>query len=120
MNSPTLSAVGATLALSWVGLYLHNQADLPHLTLLSPENSIPAIVALGLYLAYSRRPAEAVLRWLLLGWGVLHLVGGAISVLPLDFLPFDPAQTTFHYTMHLVYAVAQIPLIVLMLRARPS
>jgi hypothetical protein len=56
-------------------------------------------------------PAKRAMLALLLGWGVLHLVGGALSVLPLSFLPFEPAQTVLHYTMHSVYALAQLPLI---------
>lgn len=31
---------------------------------------------------------------------------------PFGFLPFVPAQTTTHYAAHLVYAVLQLPLLV--------
>jgi len=56
-----------------------------------------------------RRPAA----WLLLAWGWLHLVGGAVlSVLPLPILPFRPAQTVYHYAFHVLYGAAQIPLLI--------
>jgi hypothetical protein len=38
--------------LSWLGEYVHNRADLPQLTLLSRENSLVALVALALFLAW--------------------------------------------------------------------
>lgn len=34
-------------------------------------------------------------------------------MLPLPFLPFDPEQSVQHYLMHVVYAVGQMPLLVL-------
>lgn len=38
------------------------------------------------------------------------VVGGA-STLPLAVWPFTPEQTVSHYAAHVVYAVAQFPLI---------
>jgi hypothetical protein len=105
------------MAHSWLGEYVHNVADLPQLTLLSPENSIPALSAILLVLAWYLLPFKGVVNILLLIWTLLHLVGGAIlSVLPLRFLPFVPAQTIFHYVMHLVYGLAQIPLLIFIVR----
>ena len=40
-----------------------------------------------------------------------------VSVLPLSILPFVPEQSITHYGAHVVYAVGQIPLIVLGYRA---
>jgi hypothetical protein len=61
---------------------------------------------------------------LLLLWAALNLVGGGIvSVLPLEILPFNPPQTLAHYAAHLLYGLAQLPLILLMiktLRAQPA
>src|SRR5215813_3289621 len=37
-------------ALSWLGEYVHNRVDLPELTLLSPENSLPALLSIVLFL----------------------------------------------------------------------
>nr|WP_042194128.1 hypothetical protein [Kibdelosporangium sp. MJ126-NF4]CEL21111.1 hypothetical protein [Kibdelosporangium sp. MJ126-NF4]CTQ95374.1 hypothetical protein [Kibdelosporangium sp. MJ126-NF4] len=105
------------IALSWVGFVLHNVADLPGQTLLSPEILYPTLAYLVVI---------AMLRWTswpLFGWAALHGVGGGlISVLPLPFLPFDPAQTLHHYSFHVIYTLTQIPLMVLAYRAaaRPS
>jgi hypothetical protein len=103
----------AAVALSWLGFFIHNYADLPGQTPLSPETLYPTLVYLalaGLWLT----PVKRVAGWLLLGWGLLHLVGGAIiSVLPLPFLPFDPEQTFYHYAFHVVYGLLQVPLVVI-------
>jgi hypothetical protein len=41
--------VAALLALSWLGLFVHNSIELPALNLLSAENSLPALVAVVLF-----------------------------------------------------------------------
>ena len=54
----------------------------------------------------------------LLGWAVLNLLGGGIaSGLPLPFLPFAPDQSLGHYAAHVLYTVAEIPLIIVAVRA---
>jgi hypothetical protein len=59
-----------------------------------------------------------VTDWLLLGWGSLHMIGGAVlSVLPLAALPFEPEQTVRHYTFHVVYGALQVPLLVVLIRS---
>jgi hypothetical protein len=108
--------IAAFTALSWAGEYAHNRVDLPHLSVLSPENSVPALIALTLFLAWWWRPFSRLPRVALLGWTLVQLVGGIISVLPLGFLPFSPEQTVQHYLMHVVYASAQVPLIIALLR----
>jgi len=51
--------------------------------------------------------------------GLVQLIGGAIlSVLPLPFLPFAPAQTVDHYLSHVILGITQIPLVVIPLRFR--
>ena len=104
--------------LSWLGEYVHNLQELPQLTLLSPENSLPAlitVVLVGVWWLAPLRRAGSLLLWL---WAALHLVVGAVlTVLPLSVLPFDPPQTLDHYLVHLVYGLAQIPLLVVMTRA---
>src|SRR5262249_11494116 len=109
----------AFTALSWAGEYVHNRVDLPQLSALSPENSIPALISLALFLAWWLLPFTRLPAVALLGWGFFQLVGGVISVLPLGFLPFTPAQTVQHYLMHLLYALAQAPLIIALLRQAP-
>ena len=103
-------------ALSWLGLYLHNVNDLPHQTPLSPESSLPGGLLLILLAGWAVRRLRRAATWALLGWGWLDLVGGALSVLPLPFLPFHPEQTLHHYAFHAAYAVLQIPLLVVATR----
>ena len=99
-------------ALSWLGEYVHNLFELPQLTALSPENSIPALISLVLFLAWWLTPYRRAAAALLLAWALLHLAGGAVlSVLPLPFLPFYPEQSLQHYAAHAAYGLAQVPLI---------
>lgn len=107
----------ALIGLSWLGFLLHNLADLPGQTPLSPETAFPTIIYLIL-IALWFTPARRTAARLLLAWALLQLIGGGIvSVLPLPFLPFDPEQTVYHYTFHAIYAITQIPLIVHMSRS---
>ena len=105
------SVVGAT-AVAWFGLVVHNVADLPDQTLLSPETFWPTVVTMALLLAYWKLPVRVAGAGLL-GWALLNLAGGALSVVPLPVLPFDPDQTVRHYSFHLLYAAAQVPLLVI-------
>ncbi len=68
---------------------------------------------------WHRRSARPTLSLVLAATGIFQLVGGAIlSVLPLPFLPFAPAQTVDHYLSHVILGVTQIPLIVTPLKLR--
>ncbi len=107
-----VAVVVVATALAWCGYFVHNVADLPGQTILSPESLFPTLVwiaALVLWLIPATRTAGA---WMLLAWAVINLVGGAISVLPLPILPYEPEQTVKHYAFHTLYAVTQLPLIV--------
>jgi len=98
------------VAVSWLGLYVHNVADLPGETVLSADTLYPTLVYVALTVLYFVR--TEIGRPVLFGWVALQLVGGAIlSVLPLPILPFHPEQTVRHYMFHLVYGVAQVPLL---------
>lgn len=112
----------AFAVLSWLGEFVHNLYELPNLTPLSPENSIPAVISLALFAMWWLMPSNRVASVLFLAWGLLHLIGGGIlSVMPFGFLPFYPRQTLDHYAAHVEYGLAQIPLILLaikQLRAR--
>jgi len=101
----------AAVVLAWLGVYIHNLADLPNLTLTSPENSLPGLVWLVLFLVWLALPGR---RWpaaLLLGSGTINLVGGFATVLPLAILPFRPEQSLRHYALHVLYAATQLLLL---------
>jgi hypothetical protein len=108
------AALVATLAfLSWLGAYVHTTLELA-LPVWRPENSVPALVGLVLFLGWWRQADRRGLwRWLLLAWTVGgHLMLGAVlSVLPLPLWPFLPEQSLTHYLSHALYAAAQLPLI---------
>jgi hypothetical protein len=97
--------------LAWLGLFVNNTADPPALTLVSPENSVPALVSAILVIAWWLLPWKRSATVALLGWGLLHFICGILSVLPLGIWPYEPAQSLSHYAMHLLYALAQLPLI---------
>jgi hypothetical protein len=98
--------------LSWLGEVIHNAYELPALTVLSPEASIPGAIAALLLAAYLFSPYTRVALWLLLFMGLLNLIGGGIfSVLPLGIFPFAPAQNLQHYLTHVLYSVAELPLV---------
>jgi hypothetical protein len=112
--------VAAFTFVSWLGEAIHNRADLPQLSMLSPETTIPAMISLLLFVGWWLLPGQPITRLALLSWTSVNLVGGGIlSVIPLPFWPFHPEQTVFHYLMHVEYVLTQIPLIVILLR-QPS
>ena len=81
--------------LSWLGEYIHNLLDLPQLTLLSPENSIPALISVALLVAWCLLPSKQLPTLALLIWAFMHLIGGGVlSVLPFPFLPFFSRANT--------------------------
>lgn len=106
----TVLLIGAT-ALAWAGFFLHNVADLPGQSVLSPESLYPTLLTLALLVLRLVPVTRTWGAWLLLGWSALNLVGGALSVLPLAFLPFSPEQSVKHYAFHGLYALTQLPLI---------
>ena len=121
---PYLLAVAGAGLLAWVGLWVHNVADLPRQTPLSPESVGPGLVSLLLIALWFLPRSRRLAGWLLLAWASLNLVGGAIlSVLPLPILPFAPEQSLRHYLFHVLYGVCQLPLIAAVLvalrRTRP-
>lgn len=120
-QGPTPGQMAVAFAVSWLTMFAHNMHELP----LSPtdlENSGPFVVGLILFAAYWRRPSSLGVQVAILGWAVLNLIGGFLSVLPLPILPFTPEQSLDHYLTHVVYAVGQVPLLILAvaaLRPRP-
>ena len=113
-------AMAAALTLSALSMLAHNLYELP-LSPIDPENAGPIVFAALLGVAYAIWPDSKVVAAAALGWGVLNLViGGIVTVLPLPILPFVPEQSVSHYAAHLVYAVGQVPLLVLAYRALRS
>lgn len=112
---PARSSVVAAAVIAWFGLLVHNIADLPDQTLLSPQTLWPSVVTaslLGVYAAGTVRLAGMGL----FGWALLNLVGGPLSLAPIPVLPFEPEQTLRHYSFHLLYAATQLPLLVVSYR----
>jgi hypothetical protein len=56
-------------------------------------------------------------RAALLVWTLLDAIGGALSVLPLPFLPFHLEQTMSHYLAQGIYFATQIPLVITLVRS---
>lgn len=111
-----VGVVAVCTVLSWLGEVIHNAVELPALTVLSPANSLPALVSLILFVGWWLLPYKRLTAVLLIVWGILHLVGGAIiTVIPFSFLPFFPEQSLRHYAAHVVYGLAQLPLIGVMI-----
>lgn len=111
-----IELVAAFTVLAWLGEYIHNLFELPQLTLFSPENSIPALVYLLLFMMWWLLPYRRVTTILLLVWTAINLfVGAVITVIPFPFLPFYPEQSLEHYLAHLLYGIALLPLICIML-----
>jgi hypothetical protein len=108
-----MGLLALALAASWASMLFHNQWELP-LTPLDVENTGPLAVDIVLLVACLWRPTSRVVWTLILAWGLLNLVvGGLLTVLPLPVLPFAPEQTVSHYAVHLVYAIGQLPLVLL-------
>jgi hypothetical protein len=117
--------VSATV-IAAAGMVAHNGLEFGPAFLPRPETVIPLVIYGLLGLLAWARPANAIGHVLLLAWAMLNLVGGGIlSVLPLGLFPFQPEQSLGHYAIHVVYAVAQLPLVVvagrtLRRRGRPA
>ena len=115
---PSAAAVVLASFIAAAGMVAHNVREFGPAFLLRPETVIP-LAMFGLFaLLACARPANAIVHVLLLAWAVLNLVGGGIlSVLPLGLFPFQPEQSLGHYGAHVIYAIAQLPLVVVAARA---
>jgi hypothetical protein len=93
MTFPTVPSriVLSAIAASWLGLLIHNVADLGSDVLVGPETLGPRMVYLLLTAGLFTR-ARRLVRWLLLGWAWLTLIGGLLSVVPLPIWAL-PART---------------------------
>jgi hypothetical protein len=106
----------AAVGLSALGMAFHTVREFGYAGLLSLGTGTIPFVGVQVVLValwWRVRPARTVVGRALAVTGVIQLLGGAIiSVLPLPFLPFQPEQSGRHYLTHLVYGLAQLPLIV--------
>jgi hypothetical protein len=107
--------VAVAMALSILGLVAHNLREFGFLALFSlSTGTIPMlIIGVALILMWWQMPkARTVCQVLMIVYGLINLVaGGILTVLPLDFLPFEPEQSLSHYASHGFYSITQLPLI---------
>lgn len=108
-------AFAAVTAISWAGLLVHNSREFGlSATLDLTTGSLPmGLLALAMAISWWRQAvARKLVAALAVAVGLIHLLfGGVVSALPLAVLPFTPEQSVAHYLSHLVYSVAQLPLI---------
>lgn len=104
--------IGAVIV-SALGMAFHTVREFGWLGLLNPALGMIPVVALQVVLlrAWLRDNRQrGPTKWLL-ATGLIELVGGGLSVLPLPILPYAPDQSLYHYISHVVWGVAQLPLI---------
>lgn len=107
--------ITTAVAASILGLVVHNVVEFPVAILVRPETLVPAAITLLLGVGMLRLP-RALVFGAAAAWALLVIVGGAASVLPLSIWPFVPEQTAVHYAVHVVYAAAQVPLLLVAYR----
>jgi len=98
-------------AVSWLGLWVHEVHRVPSLLGITPDGDLFMLpIAAGLAIWWSRSRGTSA-AGALAAYAIVNLVGGLVSVLPLGWLPFTPEQTLAHYSVHLIYAACQVPLL---------
>ena len=107
-TEPGRTTIWLAAAVSWLGLLVHNVADLPDQHIYSPETSFISILLLIALALFAVRPRPGLV--LLLVWSGLHILGAIFSVIPFDWLPFVPEQSHRHYAFHVLYLLTQFPL----------
>lgn len=115
ISSQQAEKVVIAVLLSMLGAVFHNGREFGLAGLLALETATVPIILIELTLFLMWWKAPGVRNVAMAGLGLLaalHLVGGAIiSVMPLQALPFEPEQSFSHYFSHVVYGLAQLPLI---------
>jgi hypothetical protein len=108
----------AALALSTFGGWVHNLREFPGMSAAATLATFLPAIALAVW--WLIRPGPAA-RWAIIAWALLNLIlGAALSVLPLPIWPWTPEQSGSHYASHLIYAAAQIPLLVIAWKPTPG
>ena len=110
---PPASAVYVASVIACIGMLVHDVFEFGSAFLIDPQTLIPLAIYVALAIL-AARPTAGRATWIaLFAWAITNLVGGGIlSVLPLGVFPFQPEQSLGHYGVHVVYAVAQVPLVV--------
>ncbi|MDX1600624.1 MAG: hypothetical protein R3191_03815 [Anaerolineales bacterium] len=107
--------LGMAVLLSLVGVVGHNALEFGWRGLLAADTgTVPVVlVQAAVFFAWWKLPSFRSWALGLLGvLALLHVAGGAvISVLPLAALPFEPEQSVSHYLSHVIYGLAQLPLL---------
>ena len=112
--------MGGAIAVSIIGVLTHNTREFGLMSVFVSGNGELAVVvvwvsAFAVWWRVANVRTLAV--WFLVGLALLNLLVGAIlTALPVTFLPFQPEQSLEHYVSHIVYGVAQLPLILIALR----
>ena len=96
--------------ISCFGLWVHELYRVPQFLGFTPDSSFFMFVIAAALAYWWHRSHGAAAAASLFAYAAISLVGGALSALPLAWLPFKPDQTVDHYAVHVVYAVAQLPL----------
>lgn len=113
VTDPTAVLLASATAIGAAGMIAHNVLEFGPGFLASAETLIPVVIFGLLALLVWTRPANNVVHVGLFAWALLNLIGGGIlSVLPMGLFPFEPEQSPGHYGAHVIYAVAQLPLLV--------
>jgi hypothetical protein len=108
-------AFASAVVLSLLGAIFHNWREFGPAGLLAPATgTLPVVlIQLGVLVLWWKAPSARTAATVALGLlALLHFVGGGIlSVLPWSALPFEPEQSLSHYASHIVYGIAQLPLL---------
>jgi hypothetical protein len=111
-------SIGSATLIAVAGMAIHNAVEFGPGFLLDPQTLIPVAIFAALGWACRGSRARTPMLMLLVAWAVLNLVvGGILSVLPLPIFPFAPEQSLRHLAAHVVYTLAEIPLVVVSVRA---
>ena len=113
----TTRRLRTAIVVSGLGHVVHNVSEFDAVRA-SAQSAFPLAVTAAFWVA-ARRPTRAYLS-ALIAWALVVVVIGGGSVLPLPIWPFEPAQTMGHYVVHALYALAQLPVLVVACRALVS
>ena len=100
----------AALALATLGAGFHHTRAIPDTTPLVFEMVAIWLPALVLGVWWILRPGPTA-RWAIIVWALLNLVGAAWG---------RAAESAANHTLHLVYGLTQIPLLIVAYRSQPT